>query len=282
MKKRYFNILLLLILPGILTVTAQDNKTQDKEIFDNYISYIKDDNSDEDLFVRTGLFFIDSPYKGGTLEINKNEQLVINLREFDCTTFIENTIALYRTLNSENIDFNTFQNEITRVRYRDGIIDGYASRLHYVTDWIFDNVKKGIITDKTKEIGGVSFPVNLNFMSAHPQSYPSLTSSDENLELIRKTESEINNRKDTYYYIPKDKISNVAKKIKTGDILFFTTSIKGLDASHVGIAYWKDDVLTFIHASSIRKKVVIQPGSLTDYCRNIKSNTGIIVVKSHI
>ena len=86
-------------------------------------------------------------------------------------------------------------------------------------------------------------------------------------------EKEINLR--PHYYVPKQEIEKCSSGIKNGDILCFVTSIKGLDVTHVGIAYWKDGQLTFIHASSSAKKVIIQASSLRDYAEGIKSCKGV-------
>ncbi len=41
-----------------------------------------------------GKFFLGTPYVVGTLETKRGEHLVVNLREFDCVTFVENVVAL--------------------------------------------------------------------------------------------------------------------------------------------------------------------------------------------
>ena len=46
--------------------------------------------------VAIGRYFLETPYVGGTLDINPQEKLVVNLREFDCVTFVDNVIALAR------------------------------------------------------------------------------------------------------------------------------------------------------------------------------------------
>jgi len=45
------------------------------------------------LMVKVGSFFLGTPYVAHTLE-KEEEQLVINLREMDCTTFAENCLAI--------------------------------------------------------------------------------------------------------------------------------------------------------------------------------------------
>jgi len=201
---------------------------------------------------------------------------VVNLQAFDCMTFVENCMALSRTVCSKNPDFDTFKKELQTIRYRNGLIDGYTSRLHYTSGWITDNQKKGILADKTQTAGGIILPMHINFISTHPQAYNYLSKHPEDIEKIKQIEDSINSH--TYYYIPKEKIKDCEKQINTGDIICFVTSIPGLDISHLGIAYRKNGMLTFIHASTTAQKVIINPASIADYCKNIKSNRGIMVL----
>lgn len=49
---------------------------------------------------------------------------------------------------------------------------GYVSRLHYFSDWIKDNEQKGIVHERTGELGlAVSQILNLDFMSTHSDNY---------------------------------------------------------------------------------------------------------------
>jgi len=258
------------------TQQIQNDKINDEIIFWDYVNSMKNKTND-DLFLHTVLYFLDVPYGYSTLEINEKEDLVVNLRELDCLTYIENVIALYRTVVSDSISFDYFKKELQNIRYRSGTIEGYASRLHYMTDWIFDNEIKKYIVDKTKLIGGVELPANLYFMSKNYEKYDYLKRHPEEVAKIKMIEESINSRK--HYYIPKEQIPTIEKSINTGDIVCFTTKIGGLDISHVGIAVWQEDVLTFIHASTKYKKIVVDPESLYDYCMNNKNVTGIMVLK---
>ncbi|MBQ2498070.1 MAG: DUF1460 domain-containing protein, partial [Prevotella sp.] len=58
-----------------------------------------------------------------------------------------------------------------------------------------------------------------------------------------------------------------------------TTSKKGLDTSHVGIAVWHKDGLHLLNASMIHKKVVEEPMTLKQYMQKHLSQTGIRVVR---
>jgi hypothetical protein len=192
---------------------------------------------------------------------------------------VDNVFALTRTFAHENPDFEVYLNELQQLRYRGGVIDGYVSRLHYTTDWIADNERKGIVSDKTKRLicAKKKLPVNVSYMSSHPQFYPMLKNDSAAVDAIRRIEEAINSR--PHYFIPKDKITTCAKGIATGDMVCLATKMKGLDTSHVGIAYWLDGQLTFIHASLKYKRVIVNSESLAEYCMNDKNNLGVIVVK---
>lgn len=230
----------------------------------------------DELMIHTALFFRGTPYVASTLE-KEPEGLVVNLRELDCTTFAETVLALSRTLREEKTTFENFCENLQRLRYREGTIGDYTDRLHYMTDWFYENERKGIVKDMGREIGGVSLPLDLSFISTHPDSYKQLKNHPERVRRMADKEKEINLR--PYYYVPKQEIDKCSFGIKNGDILCFVTSIKGLDVTHVGIAYWKDGQLTFIHASSSAKKVIIQASSLRDYAEGIKSCKGILVAR---
>lgn len=251
---------------------------EDRAIFNRYVKEVGADKSlpTGELMVKTARFFLGTPYVAATLE-KEPETLVINLREMDCTTLVENTLALMRTIQSGAPTFENFCKNLQKLRYRDGKIHDYTSRLHYTTDWIYENQRKGIVQDVTSDAGGVVLPIHLSFMSTHPESYKPLK---ENLELTAKIaakEKEINTR--TYYYIPETEINRCAGGMDNGDIVCFVTTIKGLDISHVGIIYRVGNKLTFIHASTTQKKVVVNDAPLQDYVESLKRNSGIMVVR---
>ena len=255
---------------------TQKYKNEDEVIFYECINNVKNKNN---LFFSTALYFIGTPYGYSTLEINEKEELVVNLRELDCFTYIENSIALYRTMStgSDSVNFEYLKKELKNIRYRNGKIQGYTSRLHYMTDWIFENEIKRYVFDKTKLIGGVELPTKVYYMSENYGNYVYLKKYPHDVEKIKEIEERINSR--DYHYIPKEKIPTIEKKIKTGDIVCFTSKIKGLDVSHLGIASWQEDILTFIHASAKYKKIIVNPESLFDYCIKNKNITGIMVLE---
>ncbi len=256
-----------------------DYETQDKVVFEKYATFIQpfQSKSKELILQKTAEFFLEKPYVAGTLDKNDTEKLVINLREFDCVTFVETVIALANTTASGNLSFDNFASQLQQIRYRNGVIYGYDSRLHYTSDWAYNNVEKNILSAMSQQLGGVLETKTIDFMTSHRSAYNALKTDDEMLEKIKNTENEINKRKG-FYYLPKDKITAKSAEIPHMAMIAFTTSIKGLDTTHTGFAYKKNGKLTFIHASSAKNKVVIDEKTLSDYCQAQKSCTGIMVM----
>jgi len=275
--------ILLILALSLNNLCAQVNAhlSQDKQIAQQYFAQAKTvDRTDMSaLLINAAHFFLETPYVGATLEFGDTEQLIINLRELDCTTFMETCLALSRAVAAGTPHFDAYCRQLQWIRYRGGVIDGYTSRLHYTSDWIADNTVKEVIEDVTQRACGEPLSLQLSYMSSHPQAYKHLKDHPDRVAFMQQVEERVNAR-GHYYYIPKQEITKKQKHIKSGDLICFTTSTQGMDISHVGIAYWREGVLTFIHASSTAKKVVIHPESLSDYCAGVKSNTGIMVLRS--
>jgi len=222
------------------------------------------------------------PYVAHTLEINKKEKLVINLRQLDCTTYVENVVALSMCMNEKKYTFKSFCDNLKKIRYRDESQPHYTQRLHYFTDWIENNTKKGIC----KEIQSPAPPftntqrINVFYMSENPSKYKMLKENPKFIPTIRKTEQNINQK--TYRYIPKTEVKNtntVRKTIQDGDIIATTTSLKGLDIQHIGFAIWHKDGLHMLNASSLHHKVVEEPMTLYNYLQKQKTMTGIRIIR---
>ncbi len=278
MKK--FSVLFFLFFS---IVNAQSFTQKDVEVCKNKFKLAVDKNLScepiNKIIVEVGKSFLGDPYKAHTIEQNGEEQLVINLREFDCTTFLENVLALSRCIKNEKTTFEDFENELKNIRYRNGKIDKYPSRLHYFSDWIFNNEQKGIVKDITKELGGEKIQFSLNFMSTHPELYSKLKENPDIIPIIKKQEEEINKR--TYYYIPKEKVKEIENKIEPGDLIAFTTNVKGLDIGHVGIAVKSgDNRIHILHAPIPNTDVQITELPLSEYVNKVKHDTGIIVLKA--
>ncbi len=225
--------------------------------------------------------FLAVPYVASTLENNVDEQLVINLRQLDCTTFVENVLALTLCTQNGKTSFADFCDQLRRIRYRNGKI-GYPTRLHYFSEWIADNARMGFVEEAQTPNPPFSAvqTLQLNFMSTHVDKYPMLVRTPAFVKPIAQMESQLSGK--TCRYIPKAGILNNAackQAVKDGNILALVTSRQGLDTSHVGFAVWKKDGLHLFHASSLQKKVVEDKSLLKTYMQKQKSQLGIRVVK---
>ncbi|MCE7061185.1 N-acetylmuramoyl-L-alanine amidase-like domain-containing protein [Dyadobacter sp. CY343] len=219
--------------------------------------------------------FLGTPYVAGTLEGNPTEKLVCKFDGLDCTTLVESVIAL-TVAKSENATFDAYKNELTKLRYRDGIIDGYPSRLHYILDWLYENEKRGRLEDITEKVGGVPFTKKINFMTNHANLYAALAES-EVWEKVKGQESEINTRK--HSYIPKAGIQKAEPMLHDGDIVAFTSSVEGLDVNHMGIISKIGSRAYLIHASLGGKKVIMTSVPLAEYVASVPKHTGMIVAR---
>ncbi|MDR2118690.1 MAG: DUF1460 domain-containing protein [Tannerellaceae bacterium] len=253
---------------------------EDRAVFDKYLAYMeaKDSLPFDSLMLETAFFFLGTPYTGATLE-REPEGLVVNLRELDCFTFVENVIALARTVAEGAPDFGKYTGHLKLIRYREGKITGYTDRLHYTSDWLYENERKQILKHNTGEIGGQACTFNLHFMSSHPGSYGPLKADTSLIPVIKETEQRINARTSYYHFIPKHGIDSFAVHLHNADIVGFVTAIPGLDISHTGLIARNADTLTFIHASSLAKEVIINKESLKEYAESGKNCTGIITAR---
>ncbi len=272
----------LVFLLYTASIFSQVFSDSDLTICSSKFSYAASANlSDEpinDIVADIGKTFLGTSYTAQGIEDKGEEKLVINLTGLDCTTFVENALVFARLIKMGKSSFSDYEAELLKIRYRNGVINKYPSRLHYFTDWIYNNEKKGIVNDVTELVGGKPLKLHLNFMSSHPESYPRLKEHPEFIKEIRKQEAEISRR--NYYYIPKERVGFIENQIENGDIIAFTTNIRGLDVSHVGIAVrMEDNRIHVLHAPHTGSSVQITEEPLSSYINKIKKDTGIIVLK---
>jgi len=250
----------------------------DKAIFEALASGLKDepDTAMGPTMIRVGRAFLGTPYVAQTLEQGPDERVVVNLRGLDCTTYVENVLVLSRLAKEGKITWGRYVDGLEEVRYRDGKLDGYPSRLHYFTEWIRDNEEKGLVRDVTEEIYGVTFYKEINFMGTHRDLYPFLA-SDANYKQMRQVEAGLSHK--PICVLPQAEVAARESLLQDGDILALATDIEGLDVTHTGIAIrLEDGRVHLLHASTVGE-VVISEQPLADYLKGIKRNTGIIVVR---
>ncbi len=227
--------------------------------------------------VFVGKTFMKTPYVAKTLEIGDTETLVVNLHGLDCTTFVENVLAFSFLLRQKESSFDAFVKNLEVIRYKDGTLNGYASRLHYFSEWIANNAKKGLLKDITGEIGGSEITKDIDFMSTHRDLYLFLD-DDANFEKIKASENYLNSQ--AICVLAQNKIVENEHLIQSGDIIALATSINGLDVTHTGIATReKDGRIHLLHASTGSMEVEVSKKPLAEYLKGIKSNTGIMIAR---
>jgi len=280
MKKLNYIIPFLFFASSVFAQTIYTQKDVDvcNAKFDFAVSENLKSQPINTVLIEVAKTFIDLDYEANTLEKGDKEQLVVHLTGLDCYTFFESSFVFARSIKKGKTSFQDFQNEVTNIRYRDGKIDKYPSRLHYAADWLYDNAKRKNVKDITEEIGGMPFNKKINFMTSHSNSYERLKSNPEYVKQIAKVENEMNNR--DYFYVPQNYISCVEDKIQSGDIILITASMEGLDISHTGMAIrMDDDRIHFLHAPIKGKKIQITEKPLSEYIKGLKRHTGIMVAR---
>ena len=227
-----------------------------------------------DLIVEVGRHFLGARYEAGTLEQKGPEGLIVNLRTFDCVTFVENAVVLAGMIRTGKTAFGDYAAALEQIRYRGGLRNGYPSRLHYFTDWLWDNGHKGVIREMTRELGGIPFRKAFHELTDHRKDHPPLQATAA-FRWMRIVEAACSRRK--LHFIPKTDLRGIEKRIENGDIVAVTTDADGIDVSHTGIAVRLRGRLHLLHASSRAGKVVLSNITLHRYLQARRARTGIIV-----
>lgn len=285
MKRLLFIYLIMLccMSHGVSARTACHYTSEDSLFVVNALKDARQQKGD----VCWTLFFarklIGRPYVAHTLELFPlNEQLIVNTRQLDCTTLVETATALALCAEHRLTSFADYCEMLQKLRYRNGKVNGYPSRLHYFSQWIDDNSKMGLVAEVQREKAPFTAvqTLNISYMSTHPAAYASLANQPAYVGEIAKQEKQLTGQR--FRYIPKAQVRNTAdlrSAVSDGDIIAITCSKAGLDIAHVGFAVWHEDGLHLLNASSIHKKVVEEPMTLGEYLKKHVSHTGIRVVK---
>jgi cell wall-associated NlpC family hydrolase len=165
---------------------------------------------------------------------------------FDCVTYIETVLALALASNVDD-----FSEWLRKIRYERGRIQ-WERRNHYMTLWIRNNVREGIIRP-------ASIP-----------AVPTLT-----VERVLDVVPGLAPQRTRVKCIPKRAASRLERHLQTGDLIFFASTRKHLDVFHAGIIV-RGEKVSMRHASRSKGAVVEQ--ELTDF---LKANrmTGVIVMR---
>jgi hypothetical protein len=281
------------VVPGESTPDGLDRKwtTEDWAIFSSKVRYAAENQLDtaplSQVITQLAISFVGTTYTPGTLEVDGPESLVINLRELDCVTFVETVLALTRFIRNDGHELLNdppsaqaqYERYLTELRYREGVINGYASRLHYFSEWLRTNERKGLLHVITNGLTPESDDETIDFMSTHPTMYRQLVNPVV-LESIREMEKRINAQVPRAY-VPEGRIKEISPLIQDGDVIAATSTVPGLDIAHTGFAIWLDGSLHLLHAPLIGSEVEISELPLSDRISSIPSQDGIMVARAN-
>jgi hypothetical protein len=235
---------------------------------------------------RVGELAVGTPYEAFTLEAylraggspSRTEPLTLSLTRFDCVSLVESCLAVARVAaRSGAPTWEAFGREMERMRYRGGARAGYASRLHYFSEWMADGERRGLLRGLGAELGGEVDRRPLRFMTEHRKSYPALA-DDGVFRAIGGMERSLDAA--PRRVVPTARIAEVSDRIRTGDVLAFATAIPGLDVTHSAFAY-RDaaGVLRVLHAPLSGGVVEVTRSTLPEYVAAIRRSTGILVAR---
>jgi hypothetical protein len=231
-----------------------------------------------------GRALVGTRYKSYTLEIdNRVEAPSANFNGLDCWTFFEIALGFARMLNEPEAEWTPARllHYIELDRYRGGDCTGdYLSRLHYLEDWLYDNDRRGLVDDLTRQLGGVSVSHSAREMSVGWRHYRYLKANPRLLRPLAQMEARVSSR--ALYMIPKSRVAGIESKLRDGDVIGIVSRERnGLySTSHVGLALRTNDGLHFMHASAPNNygRVVVD-ARLSSYLYRYRSDAGILVAR---
>jgi hypothetical protein len=291
--KQFFILIALLLLACTPRQASQQNQAQAATItqmrfhcdgdttlindllHQGYDSGLTDANALVEFYARR---LLGTPYVAHTLEADQ-EVLTINIHELDCLTFIETLYALTRVTQAGRYSWRDFAANIENVRYRGGTMGDYATRIHYISEWIIDNHVRGNLVEITPDLPHASYMVkNIDYMSHNPGQYRQLKNDSAMVEKIRRHEL----RNHRFPYLKRSWLNDKAVKaaLRSGDFVSLVTKAEGLDVSHNGIIVIDEKGDPYLlDASMSGGKVMLQSKPLYKYLERSKTNIGIRVFR---
>jgi len=291
---RYWRVCVILFLVCSAAIASEsrlpfDRVFKGQDQFNRLVARAKSENWKSlpigDRTAAVGKALVGTRYKHFTLEIdNRIESPSVNFYGMDCWTFFETALGFARMLNEPESNWTPERllHYIELDRYRGGECTGdYLSRLHYLEDWLYDNDRRGLVADMTRELGGRSVPHSAREMTVGWRHYRYLASNRSLLGPLARMEANVSSR--PLYEIPKSQVAGIEPKLRSGDVIgVISRERNGLHSTaHVGLALrGSDGVLHFMHASSPSNsgKVVVDD-ELSKYLYRYGSDSGILVAR---
>lgn len=204
------------------------------------------------------------------------EVLRIQLGTLNCVSLIEYADAIARCVWSKTPTPACFLTEVEASRYRSGQRAGYASRLHYFTEWIDDNERRGRFSP-IRELPQNELRRPFFFMSKHRGLYPALYNPDI-LSSVRETENELSAK--THTFVTRDAIEHAQWHLRSGDVVAIVTTTPGLLITHTGLIRLDEQGRPrLLHASRQNGRVVLSHKDIADYVTRANTRRGVIVTR---
>lgn len=206
------------------------------------------------------------------------EALHVDLEAFDCVSLIESADAIARCTWRRRPDVGCFVDELRQTRYRDGRIDGYASRLHYFEDWMADNERRGRMRSLGTELGAEALSLSFDFMTRRPWLYPALR-EPATRDALRGVEQRLSET--TWPMVPRGRVAEVQPLLRDGDVIAYVESTPGLGVGHTGLVSLGDDGQPrVLHATDLGKaEVTVTRCDLATCLRRRPDRKGIVVMR---
>jgi len=166
---------------------------------------------------------------------------------FDCVTYLETILALARAANVDD-----FTRWLRKIRYEQGHVS-WRRRNHYMTLWIRNNVRQGIIS---------------------PVAMPTVPTISR--ERVLNVVSGLDARRTRVKCIPKSAATRLEAYLQTGDLMFFASTRTNLDVFHAGIIVGNGERVLMRHASRSHGAVVEQ--GLREFLKENRM-AGVIVMR---
>jgi hypothetical protein len=231
---------------------------------------------------QVGLALAGTPYAGYTLEIDDRvESPSVDFFGLDCWTFFEISLGFARMLHAKEPPYQPADllALIEMDRYRHGVCTGeYLSRLHFLEDLFYDNEKRGLLTNITRQLPGAERMSHRDIreMTVMWRHYRYLRNNPGLLPGMAAVQERVSNL--PVYHLPKSRVAADERYLQDGDIIAITSRDTGGYTSHVGLAYRERGVLHFLHASSLQRRVVLDE-RLSAYLSDKHDDIGIIVAR---
>jgi hypothetical protein len=204
------------------------------------------------------------------------EYLAVSLDLMDCVGFVETVIGVAQAHRAKVPTYSLFRNNIRQMRYRNGVV-GYADRLHYFSDWIYENEKRGMLKDVSKEIGGEQYFKDINYMSQKRDTFYGNMADPTTFARVRAKEIEISAR--PHWYIHESNVQSIESQLKNGDIIAVTNAREGMDIAHCGFVLFQEGRAHMMHASTQLGYVTITKEPMYEYLNRLNRLTGIMVLR---